>query len=863
MGRTKQTARKTELLPKKAPLPPVGATSAENKTSGATETMEFLGAPSSSATEAGARPLSYSGVVEEGAQKLVPKATLRESRGDKKKKGKKAVVAPSKKTVPPNFEELMNESKQKVSKLAGTMKKMDSDAFEESEEEEEELDDDMNDDFGRLHERVVMKARAAPRSSETVTFELAKNLTLLDRHTFPLPQIKEVFSNLHPNNENILDLTGCAQVTDCVLAGMLDLPFNVRDSVIGVRLTGCHLVTDAGVEFLAKGFHSLKKLTLAGCPKVTEASLMVLAQKCDFLETLDIVGTNAAILPRKLSDLILVTDCSPLASPLPAEAKTFPQSSTEMSKAVVIRREGESTLSPLRLLQGDTELASSLPLGFKSNLACPRGVTLNVVECSQSTMELFCHGWGVYVIPSELSDKTRVGEEAKAILAIILSILLKGGRGSFVVLGMGTSKAGGVPMALVAQKVLEAAKGIASAPEMNRTFQTDPQSLAEQLRADQIERLKFRVRELSVTPLEVNVDERENACKQLKDQLSSASTQNPEWKCVCRTLGDLVQAFPEKMCKDLKQGIHTLSGVARILQQGSTFKSPLEAQGAVLHLTKMGKLCSYQQVSGRDVYVSTSFMCQLLAALFDQPPKTPNRTTDITLADETLVMTLEELTERAAKAKVTVELVCQVIGEVRVLGTRGLKGDLFIPFPCLPSQPDFSLDRFSPAPSSAQVTYLLTLPVPVPPHLWYQVLSRLTAFRWPLHLWRHGLVIQHGIVEILITCEGDRVRMVSQTVRLGGVEEEVSDCGQSMLWQCVEEYKLLVDAQFVSAGYLPQVACTSDQPKPEEVTAVVQGHSIPPHSGESHCQFCGDSAENLDALLRKKEMRKKTMQQKL
>ena len=63
------------------------------------------------------------------------------------------------------------------------------------------------------------------------------------------------------------------------------------------------------------------QLTLSGCPNVTEAGLVTLAEKCSFLETLEIAGTSVAVLPRKLADLILVTDCAPLVSPLPSEMK--------------------------------------------------------------------------------------------------------------------------------------------------------------------------------------------------------------------------------------------------------------------------------------------------------------------------------------------------------------------------------------------------------------------------------------------------------------------------------------------------------------------------------------------------------------
>ena len=74
-------------------------------------------------------------------------------------------------------------------------------------------------------------------------------------------------------------------------------------------------------------------------------------------------------------------------------------------------------------------------------------------------------------------------------------------------------------------------------------------------------------------------------------------------------------------------------------------------------------------------------------------------------------------------------------------------------------------DRFAKTLSSIQATYMFVLPFPVPPHVWYKVMSRLTLLYWPLHMWRRGLLVQHGIAELLITCEGDgRLHILYYTV---------------------------------------------------------------------------------------------------
>jgi hypothetical protein len=46
-----------------------------------------------------------------------------------------------------------------------------------------------------------------------------------------------------------------------VLRCMLDLPQSVRDTVVGLRLTGCYLLTDIGVGFVAEAFPKVKKVS--------------------------------------------------------------------------------------------------------------------------------------------------------------------------------------------------------------------------------------------------------------------------------------------------------------------------------------------------------------------------------------------------------------------------------------------------------------------------------------------------------------------------------------------------------------------------------------------------------------------------
>ena len=79
------------------------------------------------------------------------------------------------------------------------------------------------------------------------------------------------------------------------------------------------------------------------------------------------------------------------------------------------------------------------------------------------------------------------------------------------------------------------------------------------------------------------------AISKVKEHLEAQVAKNPESKLFCKALGDYMKGFPEQGGKDLKVGIHTLNGAAELLLQGSAFNTLMEAQGAVLYLTKMVK----------------------------------------------------------------------------------------------------------------------------------------------------------------------------------------------------------------------------------------------------------------------------------
>jgi hypothetical protein len=61
----------------------------------------------------------------------------------------------------------------------------------------------------------------------------------------------------------------------------------------------------------------------------------------------------------------------------------FAASSTNMAKACVIQRQGQTTVSVLSLLQKEKNLLTSSKVGFKDNFPCGNDSLLNIVECDE------------------------------------------------------------------------------------------------------------------------------------------------------------------------------------------------------------------------------------------------------------------------------------------------------------------------------------------------------------------------------------------------------------------------------------------------------------------------------------------------
>ncbi|KAK7478154.1 hypothetical protein BaRGS_00030601 [Batillaria attramentaria] len=640
------------------------------------------------------------------------------------------------------------------------------DMFEEAAESVEKLEKSYKESASKSPPSSSQGTRSA--DGNTITFGPNHDY-LQDRETFPLKRLL---------------------VTDAVffaIRQLISVSQNIKpklSSVIGLRLVGCHFLTDRGVECIGECFPKVKKLYLAGCPNVTEASLAVLAEQCTQLETLDICGTNVAMLPRKLADCILVTDTCPMVSLNP------PVPSKDMARVCVVRREGQSNTSVLRLLQGDKELAATQGLGFKPNLPCGKDCLINVIECSQATVDLFTSGWAVYIIPSELKDKTKIEEEAKSIFGIVQSILLKAGTGAFVVVGLNTAGAGVVPTDIIVERVQDLVKNHMTSME-TKAIETDPERFSHQLQIDQMERERQCLKSLAISALEVNLDQKDKAVPKLTEHLATLCAKNPESKIFSKALGDFMQGFPEQGGKDFKVGVHTLSGAADILLQGTAFIASLEAQGAL----------------------------------------------------------------------------DQLIEELGVLGLRGVTGKTLIPFSCLPDTTDISLVswvlshcvKIVPALRQLHWTDLrkqkgvfkraTASPCQhqVPASLWQKAMTRITNFHLPLYVWKYGIVVQDGIVELLFTLEGETLTVIAQTISVTtDGTKDAKERSTRMLWQCLEKYKLLLDQLFTRSGLAPKVVVKADVPRPDKITGIVDGHNI--NRSDLRCKRCGESKDQIAVL---------------
>ncbi|KAK3098650.1 hypothetical protein FSP39_021593 [Pinctada imbricata] len=67
--------------------------------------------------------------------------------------------------------------------------------------------------------------------------------------------------------------------------------------------------------WLALCFTKLQKINLSGCKLITEDGLGSLLKGCTELNTIDLTGTNVAILPRGLASLDVECGGCPILSP--------------------------------------------------------------------------------------------------------------------------------------------------------------------------------------------------------------------------------------------------------------------------------------------------------------------------------------------------------------------------------------------------------------------------------------------------------------------------------------------------------------------------------------------------------------------
>ncbi|XP_025083170.1 uncharacterized protein LOC112557488 isoform X2 [Pomacea canaliculata] len=673
---------------------------------------------------------------------------------------------------------------------------------------------------------------------------------LQDQEIFPIKHVQTFIQGLHPENYNILDFTGCTQVTDCVFFAMLELlpscEANLK-SVSAVRLGGCHFMTDKGVECIAHLFPSLKKLILDGCPYITEASLAVVAECCQNLDTLQISGTNTVVLPRMLSHVLLVNTCCPFASPMATEMIDTPAAAKDIMKACIVHKEMQTAVSILNILHEDKDLAFTFPVSYKPSISCGMNLQLNVIECDEITLDLFMGpGWAVYIIPVELTETTNIEKEATWVLSIMISILCKTSSGAFVLLGLSSDQTSVISVDSVKDKVDLLVASFLSFQQRQRTVNAEPKIMAEQLRLDQMERNIRCCKKLQLTALKINMNQKEKAGSILKEHLTAVCARNPEASSLCPMLCDFLSGAFEQDATDLSTGMYTLNSAAERLLPGTQFTSVLEAQGAILFLTKVGKLTSWKQPNGSDMYISTSLMCNILNQLVSAKHDADINNAMVPLvSDSTPVLSESNMKDIAAKSNADIAVVQNVVNDMAIYSHGRV-----IPLSYLQENPEISLDSFSTAKDDTdclKVTYNFLLPTFVPICLWMKLVARLVTVHRPLHVWRHGIIIQDGIVELLVTCTGDAITIVAQTIKVENskVQEVTPQCVM-LLWDCIELYRVITEHIIRMTGLSPEIRLIADHPCPDKATGIHHGHRF--KDGDSFCLTCGQNSSKLEYL---------------
>ncbi|XP_041377256.1 uncharacterized protein LOC121389672 [Gigantopelta aegis] len=358
--------------------------------------------------------------------------------------------------------------------------------------------------------------------------------------------------------------------------------------------------------------------------------------------------------------------------------------------------------------------------------------------------------------------------------------------------------------------------------------------------------------DISLTAVEVNTDGKDlqkevnKVLENLVSQMTHLKTKSPETAEYGKSLHDF--------CLSSEPIKTDVSSLDTAIQSLSFSKNRLSSQGALNVLHMMGKVCFIDDSDGSCVrhVVKTTWLTRALNVLMGPTGSAFNNGTVAFVADDTPVWESSQLQKAFQEHKLNTSTEASS-ALVLLMGLIGVdfSTKAYISLNHLKEQPPIAVDTFLSTKDNnvcenVTYTYLMSHQVPVP--TMHQLLTYCLKLHSPIMLWATGCVVHDGIVEILLQLNNSETESSTLTLHAQTIKTEDSSAAL-MLWNTVEQYKLVLDSGFAKAGISTQIVCECSLQKPDSITGLTRSHLVPPGSSDlGVCKMCTTSARAIRLL---------------
>ncbi|XP_048241150.1 uncharacterized protein LOC124116403 [Haliotis rufescens] len=664
--------------------------------------------------------------------------------------------------------------------------------------------------------------------------------------------------------QSILDVTGIPTVTDATLSVLVNtMSAAASKNIVGVRLTGCHLVTNRGIALMSRSFENLQEMDMTGCQRVTEAVFGPLIHNCKHISRLTIAGTGIRVVPPRYIGYIkeTVQGC-PLVSPTEAtlqakldgkSSKDIPQRRNDSMKVVIVRRNGITTnlLQSLRK-ESQSRQAITVDTAYKiGSTAYP------IIECQEGFLDLYVTPRTVYVITTNVSDDKKLADEAASIAAVICQVASRvGGECGFIVAGLDSDKVKAVPGNILKNKVMTTIGTIVEELKAS-TKAYKPTKLGldgdEEYQGSEVHGCGMYLMDSLNTDIQIATV----TVKQTSTGLSDAdrnvfnknlltSAEKLDGRCEeyqnLVDSPDIKELLSAKMATLLTGGLHDMPTAGTLLKGLAVLKGNPHLVAACLGLLNiLGKVCVLE-LEGNVYAASVEWIASVINAAAALPPGgSTNNGKIVSIADKTPVWTNEEFQKMLKeKLKLNENKTAELTSPFKNLGVvftpRGV-----INLGNLDLQPPVPMTHFhqkSHEAHSLMVSCLYSFPHQLSTALFHLVLAAVLKLHTPVMLWSHGVVLHDGVAEVTVKKDGNSILL-----RVDCVKGHNESASLQVLWFTFQQYHLVTTYILAKNNLSYQAAVTADKESPSKSSTVLYGHKFPSMEktlgGKTLCEHCG------------------------